>query len=114
MYVIESNGAETQTRSLPRRKLRVNFASYFFSSVEVELVVPAAPSFIDDLKLRMPSPSPLPSSPNFLGPKMSRAINTMTASSGRPIFPPNIVPPVKQPGQSAVRHSRKAGLYDRF
>src|SRR5450755_3124403 len=77
---------------------------YFFSSggvVELE-----APSLIDDLKFLMPSPSPLPSSPSFLGPKMSRAMNTMTASSGRPIFPPNIRPPVKQPGCSACRQNR--------
>src|SRR5215469_1114298 len=111
---MDGNFPETRTRSLLKKKLRVIFAGYFFSSVEVELVVPAAPSFIDDLKLRMPSPSPLPSSPNFLGPKMSRAMNTITASSGRPIFPPNIVPPVKQPGQSAFRHNRKAGLYPNF
>ena len=54
----------------------------------------------------MPSPSPLPSSPSFLGPKMSSAMNTMIASSGRPIFPPNISPPVEQPGQSAARQNR--------
>src|SRR5271170_3789281 len=54
------------------------YCGHFFSSVEVVLVVLEAPSFIDDLKLRMPSPSPLPSSPNFLGPKMSRAMNTIT------------------------------------
>src|SRR6516164_1796277 len=89
----KDTNAESPHQKPPREP-----ASYFFSSVEVvvEPVVPDAPdapSFIDDLKLRMPSPSPLPSSPNFLGPKMSRAINTMTASSGRPIFPPNIIPP---------------------
>src|ERR1035441_6399559 len=77
---------------------------YFFSSVG--FVVLEAPSLIDDLKFLMPSPRPLPSSPSFLGPKMSRAMNTMTASSGRPIFPPNIRPPVKQPGCSACRQNR--------
>src|SRR5664279_4486581 len=80
------------------------WGNYFFSSVGV--VELEDPSLIDDLKFLMPSPRPLPSSPSFLGPKMSRAMNTMTASSGRPIFPPNIRPPVKQPGCSACRQNR--------
>src|SRR5581483_2663908 len=53
------------------------FSSSFFSS----------PSFIDDLKFRIPSPKPLPSAANLLGPNSSRAIATIKMISVRPIFP---------------------------
>src|SRR5271166_1203228 len=62
--------------------------NYFLSSGVVLFAEPSP--LMDDLKLRMPSPSPLPSSPSFFGPKINRAITKMTASSGKPSFPPNI------------------------
>jgi len=53
------------------------FSSSFFSSS----------SFIDDLKLRIPSQRLLPRAANLLGPNKSRAIATTMMISGKPIFP---------------------------
>ena len=62
---------------------------YFLSSVGGLVGLGLFAAFwspIDDLKLRMPSPRPLPSSPSFFGPKISRAMNRMTSSLGQKAF----------------------------
>src|SRR5947199_1431009 len=55
-------------------------SDYAFSEV-------ASSSFIAPLKPRIPSPSPLPSSPILRGPKISSAITNSTRSSGIPSLP---------------------------
>src|SRR5579885_2677106 len=49
--------------------------AFFSSSAGVAESLP----FMESLKLRIPSPRPLPSSGSFLGPNTSRAMNKMTS-----------------------------------
>ena len=60
-------------------------------------------SFIDDLKLRMPSPSPLPSSPSFFGPKIRKQMNRMTNRCIGWNSPFPYRPPKEQPGATVDR-----------
>src|SRR3954454_4113652 len=65
----------------PRPPLANNCHGFFVASGDD---AGASGSFSDDLKFRIPSPSPLPSSDNLPGPKINNAIARTTNISGSP------------------------------